>query len=111
MFLSEAEREALLRIGDVAAHDGRFDANKAFQLHQLPVLSSLRRKRLVHHEQGAYSITPAGLRELEALQQEKHLEENRADEIRKEKQYEWVREIVLLLLGAIITMIAALITE
>ena len=111
MFLSDAEREALLRVGQLTDRQGRFDKNVAFNEHQVLTLRDLQDKGLVERDQGQYSLTPSGLRELEALQQEKYLEEDRADKIRKEKQYECVREIVLLLLGAITTVIAALITE
>ena len=111
MFLSEAEREALLRVGQLTDRQGRFDKNVAFNEHQVLTLRGLQDKGLVQRDQGQYSLTPAGREKLDEIKQAEKRKAERAEEVRREKQHKWVREIVLLLLGAIITGIVTLLTR
>lgn len=88
MFLSDAEREALLRVGQLADRQGRFDKNVAFSEHQVLTLRDLQDKGLVERDQGQYSLTPAGLEELHQARQaaqeriEKEREKYKADKLR-----------------------------
>ena len=111
MYLTDDERNALLRVGGTADRRGYFDKNKVFTEHNVLTLRSLQDKGLISREHEQYFLTPAGREVLQQIQQAEKCKSDRAEEIRREKQHKWVREIVLLLLGALITVIVTLITK
>lgn len=103
MFLSDAEREALLRVGATVDRQGRFDHKASFVDDQVIILLALQDKKLVRHEHEAFYLTPAGLEELQKVRQATEESIERARETRKAKYLECCQAIVLALIGGLIT--------
>ena len=108
MFLSDAERDALLRVGKLTDRQGRFDKNVAFNEHQVLTLRDLQDKGLVAKEHAQYYLTPAGQERLDEVKQAQKCMAERAEEKRHEKNHEWAKGVVLAVVSAIVTVVVSL---
>lgn len=69
MYLTNEEKDALLRAGATVDRQGRFDHKASFVDDQVMALRALQDKGLVDHEHGQYFLTKAGKEQLDSTQQ------------------------------------------
>ena len=111
MFLSDDERKALMRVGELIDRRGHFDKCVAFQGDKVAILRSLQDKGLISRQHEQYYLTRAGMAELHNARQVAQERIERTRENRHEKRHNWMTTIVGVLLGGFLTWLLSLLVR
>ena len=99
MYLTDDERNALLRVGGTADRRGYFDKNKVFTEHNVLTLRNLQDKGLISREHEQYFLTPAGI---EALHNARQSAQNRVEKDSENRKSNKV-SLAHVIIGALLT--------